>query len=188
MDAVKHRSLLKRREEWLVTRARGTIEAAFKKIPAELRREREISSIRRWQRAAQLDRSASRGSSRPSSACSSRSSGSYVSARSYASSLPGAANTSLHSSPLPMHAAPNPTGARAALERLIAERPSDRSAAINGDVLAPRYPESPSTSPGGAGYPNRPAASSSMDSASGSPAPSPAASPCIRRGVPANFF
>jgi hypothetical protein len=46
MEAVKMRTLLKRREEWLQRRARERIENAVKKMPLELRLEREVSGRR----------------------------------------------------------------------------------------------------------------------------------------------
>jgi hypothetical protein len=83
MEAVKERSLEHRREEWLHKRALSRISRALTEIPVELRQQRHAAGTRRRQCAANLD---VRTASRPSSAASSRSGSSYVTAFSSATS------------------------------------------------------------------------------------------------------
>ena len=77
MAAIKERSLEHRREEWVQQRAISKLTHAIKEIPADLRQQRHENGRRRRQRSLQMDRNdplvASRTSSRPSSAASSRS-------------------------------------------------------------------------------------------------------------------
>lgn len=95
VEAVKERSREHRRESWLEQRARARIARALNDIPMDLRQQRHTAGVRRRQRAANLGDS----DSRPSSAASSRSTSSYVSARSAVSSVPreGAPATSMPS-------------------------------------------------------------------------------------------
>jgi hypothetical protein len=143
MAAVKERALEHRLEEFVQRRALSRLEKALAGIPTHLRQQRHENGRRRRVRAAQFDRNdpaASRSSSRPSSAASSRSTGSYVSAR---SSMTASSMTSgSHASG--SHASASHAPPPALVGSPLVGRPSECSPSVSANAQWPPPPVSPS--------------------------------------------